>query len=426
MTGAEAKFETLGCRLNAYETEAMREMAAAAGISDSCIVNTCAVTAEAVRKSRQAIRRQRRENPRAKVVVTGCAAQIDPDGFAGMPEVDVLIGNSRKMLPETWHGLSSSADSGSADGTRLLDDIMAVRKISARAAAGPEANSRAYVQVQNGCDHRCTFCIIPYGRGNSRSVPADSIVAQVKALAEKGFREVVLTGVDITCWGNDLAGKPKLGNLAARILKLVPEIDRLRVSSVDPVEIDQEFMEVLAENSRLMPHLHLSLQSGDNMILKRMKRRHSRDDAIRFCEEARKLRPDIMFGADLIAGFPTESDGMFRNSIKLVQECGLAMLHVFPFSPRSGTPAARMPQVPRNTVRERASELRAAGRAERLVQLQRLVGKNVSVLLESERAGRTEHFADAVIDTAHAAGSIIRGRAIGLNGSKLSVSKIDS
>lgn len=426
MTGAEAKFETLGCRLNTYETEAMREMAAAAGISDSCIVNTCAVTAEAVRKSRQAIRRQRRENPRAKVVVTGCAAQIDPDSFAGMPEVDVLVGNSRKMFPETWHGLSGSADFGSANGTRLLDDIMAARKISARAAAGQDTNSRAYVQVQNGCDHRCTFCIIPYGRGNSRSVSADLVVAQVKALAEKGFREVVLTGVDITCWGNDLAEKSKLGNLVARILKLVPEIDRLRVSSVDPVEIDREFMEVLSENSRLMPHLHLSLQSGDNMILKRMKRRHSRDDAIRFCEEARKLRPDIMFGADLIAGFPTESDEMFRNSIKLVQECGLAMLHVFPFSPRSGTPAARMPQVPRNTVRERASELRAAGRSERLMQLQRLVGKNVSVLMESERAGRTEHFVDAVIDSAHAAGSIIRGRAIGLNGSKLSVSKIDS
>lgn len=426
MTGTEAKFETLGCRLNAYETEAMREMAAAAGISDSCIVNTCAVTTEAVRKSRQAIRRQRRENPSAKVVVTGCAAQINPSSFADMPEVDVLIGNNRKMRPETWQGLSSSADAGSSGGTMLIDDIMAVTKIAAPAAVGADANSRAYVQVQNGCDHRCTFCIIPYGRGNSRSVSADSIVAQVKVLAEKGFREVVLTGVDITCWGNDLAGKPKLGNLVSRILKLVPEIDRLRVSSVDPAEIDREFMEVLAGNSRLMPHLHLSLQSGDNMILKRMKRRHSREDAIRFCEEARKLRPDIMFGADLIAGFPTESDEMFLNSIKLVKECGLAMLHVFPFSPRSGTPAARMPQVPRNTVRERASELRAAGRAERLKQFQRLVGKKVTILMESASAGRTEHFADAEIDSPQTIGSIIRGRVSGLSGSKLTVAKTGS
>ncbi len=426
MTGAAAKFETLGCRLNSYETEAMREMAAAAGISDSCVVNTCAVTAEAVRKSRQAIRRQHRENPSVKVLVTGCAAQIDPEGFARMPEVDVVIGNSRKMLPETWRGLADSTETERSDGANLLDDIMAVRKVSAPAASGPGANSRAYVQVQNGCDHRCTFCIIPYGRGNSRSVSADAIVAQVKALAAKGYREVVLTGVDITCWGNDLAETPKLGNLMARILKLVPEIDRLRVSSVDPVEIDREFMEVLAENPRLMPHLHLSLQSGDNMILKRMKRRHSREDAIGFCEEARKLRPDIMFGADMIAGFPTESDEMFRNSVELVEECGLAMLHVFPFSPRSGTPAARMPQVPGNIVRERASELRAAGRTERLKQFQRLVGKNVTILMESESAGRTEHFADAEIDTAQTVGSIIRGRVSGLNGSKLSVSGLGS
>ena len=426
MTGPTTKFETLGCRLNAYETEAMREMAAAAGISNSCVVNTCAVTAEAVRKSRQAIRRQRRENPGAKVLVTGCAAQIDSEGFARMPEVDVVIGNSRKMLPKTWKGLANSTETEQPGGAKLLDDIMAVRNISAPAAAGPDANSRAYVQIQNGCDHRCTFCIIPYGRGNSRSVPAGAVVAQVRALAEKGYREVVLTGVDITCWGNDLAEKPKLGNLVARILKLVPEIDRLRVSSVDPVEIDQEFMEVLAEDPRLMPHLHLSLQAGDNMILKRMKRRHSREDAIRFCEEARKLRPDIMFGADLIAGFPTESEEMFRNSVELVKECGLAMLHVFPFSARSGTPAARMPQVPGNIVRERASELRAAGRAERLKQFQLLVGRNVTLLMESESVGRTEHFADAEISTAQAVGSIIRGRVNGLNGSKLSVSAIGS
>ena len=426
MTGPTTKFETLGCRLNAYETEAMREMAAAAGISNSCVVNTCAVTAEAVRKSRQAIRRRRRDNPGAKVLVTGCAAQIDSEGFARMPEVDVVIGNSRKMLPKTWKGLANSTETEQPGGAKLLDDIMAVRNISAPAAAGPDANSRAYVQIQNGCDHRCTFCIIPYGRGNSRSVPAGAVVAQVRALAEKGYREVVLTGVDITCWGNDLAEKPKLGNLVARILKLVPEIDRLRVSSVDPVEIDQEFMEVLAEDPRLMPHLHLSLQAGDNMILKRMKRRHSREDAIRFCEEARKLRPDIMFGADLIAGFPTESEEMFRNSVELVKECGLAMLHVFPFSPRSGTPAARMPQVSGNIVRERASELRAAGRAERLKQFQRLVGKNVTLLMESESVGRTEHFADAEISTSQAVGSIIRGRVNGLNGSKLSVSAIGS
>ena len=426
MTGSTTKFETLGCRLNAYETEAMREMAAAAGISNSCVVNTCAVTAEAVRKSRQAIRRQRRENPGAKVLVTGCAAQIDSQGFARMPEVDVVIGNSRKMLPKTWKGLANSTETEQPGGAKLLDDIMAVRNISAPAAAGPDANSRAYVQIQNGCDHRCTFCIIPYGRGNSRSVPAGAVVAQVRALAEKGYREVVLTGVDITCWGNDLTEKPKLGNLVARILKLAPEIDRLRVSSVDPVEIDPEFMEVLAENPRLMPHLHLSLQSGDNMILKRMKRRHSREDAIGFCEEARKLRPDIMFGADLIAGFPTESEEMFWNSVELVKECGLAMLHVFPFSPRVGTPAARMPQVPENIVRKRASELRAAGRAERLKQFQLLVGRNVTLLMESESVGRTEHFADAEISTAQAVGSIIRGRVNGLNGSKLSVSAIGS
>ena len=425
MTGSTTKFETLGCRLNAYETEAMREMAAAAGVSDSCVVNTCAVTAKAVRKSRQAIRKQRRENPGAKVLVTGCAAQIDPESFARMPEVDVVIGNSRKMLPKTWKGLATSTETGQPDGAKLLDDIMAVRKISAPAAAGTDANSRAYVQVQNGCDHRCTFCIIPYGRGNSRSVSAAAVVAQVRALVKKGYREVVLTGVDITCWGNDLAGAPKLGNLVARILKLVPEIDRLRVSSVDPVEIDQEFLEVLAENPRLMPHLHLSLQSGDNMILKRMKRRHSREDAIGFCEKARKLRPDIMFGADFIAGFPTESDEMFRNSVELVEECGLAMLHVFPFSPRVGTPAARMPQVPGNIVRERASELRVAGKAERLKQFQRLIGKEVTILMESEFAGRTEQFADTEINSVQSVGSIIPARVVGLNGFKLTVVKLE-
>ena len=422
MTAAPV-FETLGCRLNAYETEAMRDLAASAGVEDACVVNTCAVTAEAVRKSRQAVRKLRRANPGAKLVVTGCAAQVDPDGFSGMREVDVLVGNSRKLRRDTWAGISKGLGAPQPSGRPYFDDIMSAKASEPHPPAAG-SRSRAYVQVQNGCDHRCTFCIIPYGRGNSRSVPTEGVVEQVGALVERGYCEVVLTGVDLTSWGADVPGAPRLGNLAARILKSVPDLKRLRVSSVDPVEIDPEFLDLFGSEPRLMPHLHLSLQAGDNMILKRMKRRHSREDAIRFCEQARSLRPDALFGADLIAGFPTETDAMFDNSARLVEECGLAFLHVFPFSPREGTPAARMPQVPRDAVRERAARLREVGASERRKRLDEFVGKRAAVLMESPRTGRTEQFAEAAFDSDHPVGSIVECLVAGRKGSGLAVAEL--
>ena len=383
-------FATLGCRLNAYESEAMREMADAAGLSDAVIVNTCAVTAEAVRKSQKEIRKLRRENPTAKVIVTGCAAQTEPERFAKMAEVDLVLGNTEKMQPETW--IDAAGFIGETERVQV-DDIMSVTETAGHLIDG-FGRHRAYVQVQNGCDHRCTFCIIPFGRGNSRSVPAGVVVDQIKRLVQRGFNEVVLTGVDLTSWGADLPSAPKLGDLVRRILKLVPDLPRLRISSIDSIEVDPALMEAIATEPRLMPHLHLSLQAGDDMILKRMKRRHLRDDAIRFCEEAKQLRPDMTFGADIIAGFPTETEMMFENSLKLVQDCDLTWLHVFPYSPRPGTPAGRMPQVNGSAIKERAARLRKAGHKAAQRHLAALNGMSQRVLTEGPRLARTESFAE--------------------------------
>ncbi|MBB1492285.1 tRNA (N(6)-L-threonylcarbamoyladenosine(37)-C(2))-methylthiotransferase MtaB [Paracoccus sp. MC1854] len=383
-------FATLGCRLNAYESEAMAEMAREAGLNGAVIVNTCAVTAEAVRKARQEIRRLSRENPGAPIIVTGCAAQTEPDTFAAMPEVARVIGNHEKMQPATWASLAAP-DYGTE--RVMVDDIMSVRETAGHLIDG-FGRHRAYVQVQNGCDHRCTFCIIPYGRGNSRSVPAGVVVDQIKRLRDRGFNEVVLTGVDLTSWGADLPGQPRLGNLVRRILRMVPDLPRLRISSIDSIEADPELMEAIATEPRLMPHLHLSLQHGDDLILKRMKRRHRRDDAIAFCEEARRMRPGIVFGADIIAGFPTESEAHFENSVKLVQDCGLTFLHVFPYSARTGTPAARMPRVPGPAIKDRAARLRAVGKAALAAHLQAQVGRSHRVLTEGPRIGRTEQFTE--------------------------------
>jgi threonylcarbamoyladenosine tRNA methylthiotransferase MtaB len=395
MNKAMPIFATLGCRLNAYESEAMREMAAAAGLGDAVIVNTCAVTAEAVRKARQEIRRLKRENPLAKLIVTGCAAQTEPETFAEMDEVDLVIGNTEKMEPATWRGVASDFI-GETEKVRV-QDIMAVRETSPHLIDG-FGRHRAYVQVQNGCDHRCTFCIIPFGRGNSRSVPAGVVVEQIKRLVDQGFNEVVLTGVDLTSWGADLPGAPKLGDLTLQILRLVPDLARLRISSIDSIEVDKNLMQAIATEPRLMPHLHLSLQHGDNLILKRMKRRHLRDDAIRFCEEARKLRPEMTYGADIIAGFPTEDEAMFEQSLALVKDCNLTFLHVFPYSRRKGTPAARMPQVKGDVIRERAARLRAQGEAALSRHLQAQVGRTHRALMESSTMGRTEQFTEVVLD----------------------------
>jgi threonylcarbamoyladenosine tRNA methylthiotransferase MtaB len=410
-------FATLGCRLNAYETEAMREMAESAGLSGAVIVNTCAVTAEAVRKARQEIRRLARENPGAPVIVTGCAAQTEPETFAAMAEVSRVIGNHEKMLPETWRRMLAPDLIGETEKVQV-DDIMSVRETAGHLIDG-FGRHRAYVQVQNGCDHRCTFCIIPYGRGNSRSVPAGVVVDQIKRLRDRGFNEVVLTGVDLTSWGADLPGQPKLGDLVMRILRLVPDLPRLRISSIDSIEADDNLMLAIATEPRLMPHLHLSLQAGDDMILKRMKRRHLRDDAIRFCEDARKLRPGIVFGADIIAGFPTETEAMFDNSLKLVGDCGLTFLHVFPYSARKGTPAARMPRVPGPAIRERAARLRAEGDAALARHLRREVGQLHRVLTEGPRLGRTEHFTEVSFDRDMPQGSLLELRIAGHDGQRL-------
>ncbi|MFP4004563.1 MAG: tRNA (N(6)-L-threonylcarbamoyladenosine(37)-C(2))-methylthiotransferase MtaB, partial [Alphaproteobacteria bacterium] len=351
MTSPATDIITFGCRLNTYESEVMRAHAGEAGLEDAVIVNTCAVTAEAVRQARQAIRRARRNRPGARIIVTGCAAQIDPGRFARMPEVDSVLGNEEKLHARTFEEIGRT---GVNEKVRV-NDIMSVRETAGHLVPGFEGRTRAFVQVQNGCDHRCTFCVIPYGRGNARSVPAGAVVEQVRALVANGYREVVLTGVDITSYGTDLPGRPRLGSLVARILKLAPELERLRLSSIDSVEADETLVDLVANEKRLMPHLHLSLQSGDNMILKRMKRRHAREDAILLCERLHRARPDIVFGADLIAGFPTETEEMFRNTLRLVDECGLTWLHVFPFSPRPGTPAARMPQLDGATIRARAA-----------------------------------------------------------------------
>lgn len=398
-------FSTMGCRLNAYETEAMKELADAAGLSDAVVVNTCAVTAEAVRKARQDIRKLRRAHPGARLIVTGCAAQTEPETFAQMPEVDAVIGNTEKMQGATWQSLA--ADFIGETEALQVDDIMSVTETAGHLIDGFGTRSRAYVQVQNGCDHRCTFCIIPYGRGNSRSVPAGVVVDQIKRLVDKGYNEVVLTGVDLTSWGADLPATPKLGDLVMRILRLVPDLPRLRISSIDSIEVDENLMMAIATEPRLMPHLHLSLQHGDDMILKRMKRRHLRDDAIRFAEEARKLRPDMTFGADIIAGFPTETEAMFQNSLALVAECDLTWLHVFPYSARPGTPAARMPAVDGATIKHRAARLREVGAAQVQRHLQSQTNRQHHVLMESPTMGRTEQFCPVEVATPQVEGSIV-------------------
>ncbi|WP_292286699.1 tRNA (N(6)-L-threonylcarbamoyladenosine(37)-C(2))-methylthiotransferase MtaB [Marivita sp.] len=399
------KFTTMGCRLNAYETEAMKDLAGQAGLENAVVVNTCAVTAEAVRKARQEIRKLRRENPEAKLIVTGCAAQTEPGTFAEMSEVDAVIGNTEKMTPDTWSGLA--ADFVGQTEAVQVNDIMSVTETAQHLIDGFGTRSRAYVQVQNGCDHRCTFCIIPYGRGNSRSVPAGVIVDQIKRLVDTGFNEVVLTGVDLTSWGADLPATPKLGDLVMRILKLVPDLPRLRISSIDSIEVDENLMQAIATEPRLMPHLHLSLQHGDDLILKRMKRRHLRDDAIRFAEEARALRPDMTFGADIIAGFPTETEAQFENSLRLVDECDLTWLHVFPYSPRKGTPAARMPQVNGNTIKSRAAHLRAKGRDAVTRHLHQQQGCAHRVLMEAPDMGRTEQFTEVRFASPQPVGQIV-------------------
>lgn len=411
-------FTTHGCRLNAYETEAMQAMSRDAGLGNAVVVNTCAVTAEAVRKARKDIRRLRRENPEARVIVTGCAAQTDPASFAAMPEVDLVIGNSEKMAPGTWQRLATDGFIGATERVQV-DDIMSVRETAGHLIDGFGTRARAYVQIQNGCDHRCTFCIIPFGRGNSRSVPAGVVVDQIKRLVDRGYNEVVLTGVDLTSWGADLPAAPKLGNLVRRVLTLVPDLPRLRLSSIDSIEADQDLLDALATERRLMPHLHLSLQAGDDLILKRMKRRHLRDDAIRFTEDVRRLRPDITFGADIIAGFPTETDAMFLNSLRLVEDCGLTWLHVFPYSPRPGTPAARMPQVNGQEIKSRAARLRAAGQVAVERHLRSQVGKPHRVLTESAHMGRTEQFTEVRFDAPQPVGRILDVRVAQASGAFL-------
>jgi len=417
MTSNAPIFSTMGCRLNSYETEAMRKLTTEADLENSIIINTCAVTAEAVRKSRQEIRSLRRKFPSSKVIVTGCAAQIEPQSFSDMPEVDFVVGNSAKMDVATWKTLSTDQSFGTEN--VLVDDIMSVRETSGHLIDGFGTRSRAYVQIQNFCDHRCTFCIIPYGRGNSRSSPAGVIVEQIKRLVGTGFKEIVLTGVDLTSWGADLPTSPSLGNLVLRILKLVPDLKRLRLSSIDSIEADDSLLEAIANETRLMPHLHLSLQSGDNMILKRMKRRHLRDDAIKFCETVKKLRPEITFGADIIAGFPTETDKMFDNSLKLVKECNLTWLHVFPYSPRVGTPAARMPQVNKLTIKNRAAELRALGKNQVEKHLKTEIGQTHHILMETPHVGRTEQFTEVQLTIEQNPGQIVKKTVIGFEGTKL-------
>ena len=439
MVGGDVEIVTFGCRLNAWESEVVRDHARAAGMADTVVVNTCAVTAEAVRQARQTIRRIKRERPGVELVVTGCAAQIDPDMFARMPEVGRVVGNAEKLRAETWRPLTISGGgasdgtvseqagapgglSGSASGAAArvsVGDIMSVREIAGHLVDGLDGKARAYVQVQTGCDHRCTFCIIPYGRGNARSAPAGEVVSQVRRLVETGHSEVVLTGVDLTSWGGDLPGAPKLGRLVTAILREIPELARLRLSSIDAIEIDDTLFRAIAEEERVCPYLHLSLQSGDDMILKRMKRRHSRAEAVDLTRRLRAARPEIAFGADLIAGFPTETDAMFDNSVALVEDCDLSFLHVFPYSPRPGTPAARMPQVEAAVIKARAARLREAGAAALLRHLDRRVGAEMTAIVERPGAARADDFTPIRVDSPARPGAMIRVRATGHDGERL-------
>jgi threonylcarbamoyladenosine tRNA methylthiotransferase MtaB len=400
---------TFGCRLNAYESEVMKAEAQKAGLSEALIVNTCAVTEEAVRQARQAIRKARRDNPGRQIIVTGCAAQTEARNFADMDEVDLVIGNADKMKAAAYEPM--------AFGVKLNDkvqvnDIMAVREQAGHLIEGMDGRTRAFVQVQNGCDHRCTFCIIPYGRGPSRSVPMGAVVKQMKRLVGNGYRELVLTGVDITSYGADLPGQPSLGKLTQAILRHIPDLPRLRISSIDSIEADEALYDAIASDRRLMPHLHLSLQSGDDMVLKRMKRRHLRADTLAFVEKVRALRPDVVFGADLIAGFPTETEEMFENSLRIVEEADLSYLHVFAYSARQGTPAARMPQVPRQVRRERAARLRALGDLQYMKLCESRVGAMETVLVERDGLGRTEQFVSIAVP-GHAAGELVPVRVTG-------------
>lgn len=389
MTKKAPQVITFGCRLNTYESQVIKDLAAEAGLEEAFIINTCAVTSEAERQARQAIRKIRRKNPHARIIVTGCASQIDPAKYDQMQEVDRVIGNDEKMKLQSYleHPMQERV---------LVNDIMSIKETASHLISGFEGKARAFVQVQNGCDHRCTFCTIPYGRGNSRSVPVGEIVNQVRTLCDNGYPEIVFTGVDITAYGADLPGQPTLGQMISRVLALVPQLKRLRLSSLDPVEMDEDLWLQIGNEPRLMPHLHMSLQAGDNMILKRMKRRHLREDAIAFCKKARELRPDVVFGVDLIAGFPTETEEMFQNTLAIIEDCDLTYLHVFPYSPRPGTPASRMPQVKGPVIKERAARLREAGEQalERLLSGQ--LGMRVTLLVESVENGtihgKTDHF----------------------------------
>ena len=404
-----ARILTYGCRLNAYESEIVKEHTA--GRDDLIVVNTCAVTAEAERQARQGIRRAKRERPGATIVVTGCAAQIDPETWAAMPEVDRVVGNTEKLEAATWSGVPAAPIS--------VNDIMSVREAAAHLVPSFNDRVRAFVEIQNGCDHRCTFCVIPFGRGNNRSVPAGRVVGEVQTLVARGYREIVLTGVDITGWGSDLPGRPKLGSLVGTLLDRVPELPRLRLTSLDVAEVDETLYRVIAEEPRLMPHLHLSLQAGDPMILKRMKRRHQPEQAVAFCDLVRRLRPDAVFGADLIAGFPTETDEMFEATLAHVAACGLSFLHVFPYSARPGTPAAAMPQVAKAVRKERARLLRASGEAALRTFLASRIGARAQVLVEQASAGRTEQYAPARLIAGARDGDLVEARLIGLKDGEL-------
>ncbi len=402
---------TFGCRLNSYESEVMRGHAANAGLNNAVIINTCAVTNEAERQARQAVRKARRDHPDAKIIVTGCAAQTNPDQFQKMDEVDQILGNLEKLEPQSF-GLDQTE-------RVQVNDIMSAEETASHLLEGFEGRARAFLQIQNGCDHRCTFCIIPYGRGNSRSVPLGAIVEQAESLTKNGYKEFVLTGVDITAYGEDLPGKPSLGQMCRRLLALVPGIERLRLSSLDPVEVDEDLWTLIEHEPRLMPHLHISLQAGDDMVLKRMKRRHLRKDVYDFCTKARALRPDVVFGADIIAGFPTETDDMAENSRLLLEECDITYAHVFPYSERPGTPAAKMPQVPGDKRKHRAANLRAVGSANLARHLGDQVGKTLPVLAENETTGRTEHYAPVQFDFDAIAGNILMVEITHTDGKKL-------
>ncbi len=410
---AQPEILTFGCRLNAYESEIIRNHTQAAGIDDVVVVNTCAVTAEAERQARQAIRRARRSKPDARIVVTGCAAQINPEQYGAMEEVDIVLGNEEKLHADSWLALENS------EPEIRVNDIMSITETANHLISGFEERARAFVQVQQGCDHRCTFCIIPFGRGPSRSTPVGEVVRQVRSLVENGYNEVVLTGVDLTDYGKDLPGHPSLGNLCRRLLMQVPDLPRLRLSSLDPVEIDDDLFGLIETEARLLPYFHLSLQAGDDMVLKRMKRRHNREDAIKVCQRIRDMRPDATFGADLIAGFPTETDEMFKNSLAIIDECDLTHLHVFPYSERGDTPAAKMPSVPKKIRRERAARLRDAGTARLTALLKTRIGKTASVLIEKENMGRCEQFLPVRLRNDVEAGNLITCKITGSNGAQL-------